>query len=152
GGKGIRWLLAHRRSSVDAELALNEGGGIVLDESGRPKLVALQLAEKTYQDFQVTARGPTGHSSVPLDDNAIYRLSRALHRLGKHGFVVRLLPVTRAFLAARADREPPALAQAMRQVAAAKGKPPARALATLEKDPILSAYLRTTCVATLVQA
>ncbi len=150
GGKGIRWLIQHRRASIDAELAINEGGAILLDQSGRPKLVALQMAEKTYQDFEITARGPTGHSSVPLDDNAIYRLSRALDRLGKHRFPVRLLPVTRAFFAGRADREPPALARAMRALAGARGRPPAGALATIEADPILSANLRTTCVATVV--
>jgi acetylornithine deacetylase/succinyl-diaminopimelate desuccinylase-like protein len=150
GGKGIRWLVAHRRASIDAEVAINEGGGIVLDERGQAKLIALQMAEKTYQDFQITARGPTGHSSVPLDDNAIYRLSRALERLGKHHFPARLLPVTRAFFAGRAEREAPALARAMRALASSKGRLPARALATVEADPILRANLRTTCVATLL--
>jgi acetylornithine deacetylase/succinyl-diaminopimelate desuccinylase-like protein len=150
GGKGIRWLLQHRRASIDAELALNEGGGIQLDERMRPKLVALQVAEKTYQDFEITARGPTGHSSVPLEDNAIYRLSRALDRLGKHRFPARLLPVTRAFLAARAGREAPPLAAAMRALVTARGPLPARPLAVVEADPILSANLRTTCVATVV--
>jgi acetylornithine deacetylase/succinyl-diaminopimelate desuccinylase-like protein len=87
---------------------------------------------------------------VPLDDNAIYRLARALDRLSKHRFPVRLLPVTRAFFGGRAEREPPALAQAMRLVANSKGRPPARALAVLEADPILRANLRTTCVATLL--
>jgi acetylornithine deacetylase/succinyl-diaminopimelate desuccinylase-like protein len=150
GGKGIRWLVQHKRSSIDAELAINEGGGIVLDDSGRPKLVALQMAEKTYQDFEISARGPTGHSSVPLDENAIYRLSRALDRLGKHRFAARLLPVTRAFFAGRADREPPALGRAMRALASSRGRLPAGALAIVEADPILRANLRTTCVATLV--
>ncbi|HWM88274.1 MAG TPA: M20/M25/M40 family metallo-hydrolase, partial [Kofleriaceae bacterium] len=150
GGKGIRWLVQHRRASIDAELAINEGGGILLDERGKPKLVALQMAEKTYQDFEIRALGPTGHSSVPLDDNAIYRLSRALDRLGKHRFPARLLPVTRAFFAGRADREPPALARAMRALASARGRLPAGPLATIEADPILRANLRTTCVATLV--
>lgn len=147
-GKGITWLIKHRRKSIDAELALNEGGNIIVDEQNRPKLVAMQLAEKTYQDFEITARGPTGHSSVPRDDNAIYRLAAALDRLGKHRFPARLLPVTRAFFAAGAEREPRPLADAMRKLAASRGRLPPRALAVVEADPIMRANLRTTCVAT----
>ena len=71
GGAGIQWLLANRPELVNAEIALNEGGGPRLDDAGKVQLVELQTAEKLYQDFEVTAHGPTGHSSIPLDDNAI---------------------------------------------------------------------------------
>ena len=150
GGAGIRWLLAHRPESVRAGLALNEGGGLVLGDDGRVKFVSLQTAEKTYQDFEVTVHGPTGHSSVPLPENAIYRLARALDRLARQRFPARLLPVTRAYLDARAAVEEPSLARAMRAVAAAKGRLPIGALAVLDRDPMLAASLRTTCVATTI--
>ncbi len=150
GGGGVRWLLEHRRSSLDAEIALNEGGGPILGEDGKVQFVSLQTAEKTYQDFTVVARGPTGHSSVPLADNAIHRLGRALDRLGRHRFPARLLPVTRAHFAARAVVEPPTVAAAMRAVASATGALPKRAVQTLDRDPVVAASLRTTCVATLV--
>jgi len=151
GGAGIRWLLEHQRDALDAELALNEGGGLVLGDSGGLKFVNLQTAEKTYQDFDVVAQGPTGHSSVPLADNAIYRLASALDHLAHHRFPPRLLPVTRAHFAARAAVEPPELAAAMRAVAAAPGrKLPERALRVLDRDPMIAASLRTTCVATLL--
>ncbi|MBI3770697.1 MAG: M20/M25/M40 family metallo-hydrolase [Deltaproteobacteria bacterium] len=147
GGAGIRWLLANRPQTIRAALALNEGGGLVLDDGGRVKFASLQTAEKTYQDFEVTARGPTGHSSVPLAANAIYELAGGLDRLGRHRFPVRLQPVTRAYFGARAAVEEPALARAMRAVAS-PGAPPRAALAVLDRDPILAASLRTTCVAT----
>jgi acetylornithine deacetylase/succinyl-diaminopimelate desuccinylase-like protein len=150
GGAGIRWLLEHAPKSVAAELALNEGGGIVLGADGRPAWIELQTAEKTYQDYAVVARGETGHSSVPLPDNAIFRLAAGLDRLAALRFPARLLPVTRAYLAARAPQEPPELGAAMRAVAAATGAPPAQALATLDRDPVLAASLRTTCVPTLL--
>jgi acetylornithine deacetylase/succinyl-diaminopimelate desuccinylase-like protein len=51
GGGGIRWLLEHARPSITAAVALNEGGGPRLDDQGRVVRVALQTAEKTYQDF-----------------------------------------------------------------------------------------------------
>ena len=151
GGAGIRWLLANRPDSIRAGLALNEGGGLVLDEvRDAVKFVSLQTAEKTYQDFDVIAHGPTGHSSVPLAENAIYELAGALERLGRYRFPPRLLPVTRAYFAGRAAVEAPQQARAMRAVAAAKGAPPRAAVAVLDRDPILAATLRTTCVATTV--
>ena len=150
GGRGIRWLIENRFDSIDAELAINEGGGIRLDDDGKVSFVRLQAAEKTYQDFILGTKGKTGHSSVPLADNAIVRLARALERLDRNPFPVRLLPVTREHFKARAEVEPPPLAAALRAAADAKGKIPAKALATIEVNPILGAALRTTCVATLV--
>lgn len=150
GGAGIQWLLDNRPDSIAAELALNEGGGVVLGDDDEPARIELQTAEKTYQDFTLTAYGPTGHSSVPLRDNAIYRMSRALARVGRHQFPARLLPVTRANLEARAAQEDGALADAMRDLVTAKGALPSSALEVTDKDPTLTANLRTTCVATLI--
>src|SRR5262245_11593285 len=47
GGGGIRWLLEHEPASVEAELAVNEGGGIVLGADGKPAWIELQTAEKS---------------------------------------------------------------------------------------------------------
>ena len=150
GGAGIRWLLANQPQSLQAECAFNEGGGLRIGDDGRVSFVGLQVAEKTYQDFRITAKGTTGHSSVPQPDNAIYRLARGLERLGAHRFPPRMLPVTRAYFRARAAVEPPPLAAALRTAAASKGAVPAAAIATIEKNPVLDAALRTTCVATMV--
>jgi acetylornithine deacetylase/succinyl-diaminopimelate desuccinylase-like protein len=147
-GGGIRWLLEHAPGSLDAVTALNEGGGVRLAEDGTVSFVGFQAAEKTYQDFALEAHGPTGHSSVPRPDNPIYRLAHALDRLGGHRFPVRLLPVTRAYFAARAAVEEPRLAAALRAAAAAKGPVPGWALLQIEANPTLGATLRTTCVAT----
>jgi acetylornithine deacetylase/succinyl-diaminopimelate desuccinylase-like protein len=87
---------------------------------------------------------------VPLADNAIYHLARGLVRLADHRFPARLLPVTRAYLEARAPLEPPELGRAMRALVAAKGPLPKDALARVDADPTLAASLRTTCVATLL--
>jgi acetylornithine deacetylase/succinyl-diaminopimelate desuccinylase-like protein len=150
GGAGIRWLLAHRPETIRAGLALNEGGSPVIGDDGRVKFVSLQTAEKSYQDYEISARGPTGHSSVPLAENAIYRLSAGLARLARFRFPARLLPVMRAYLAARAGVEEASLARAMRAAAGANGAIPAAALAVLDRDPLLAASLRTTCVATTI--
>ncbi len=151
GGAGLEWLLENDPDSVRAGVALNEGGGLVLDDDGRPARLELQTAEKTYQDFTLTTYGPTGHSSVPLGDNAIYRISRALTRVGRHRFPARVLPVTRANFAARARLEKGPLAEAMGALAAAGKELPYDALTAADRDPLLSANLRTTCVATEIR-
>lgn len=151
GGLGIAHLLEKRRDSIDAALALNEGGALVLGDDGRLRLAEIQVAEKTYQDFTLVAKGETGHSSVPKPDNAIYRLARALNRLAGTPPPVRLLPATRAYFAERARVERGELAAAMRRVAEARDAPPQDAVAVLEKTPTQAANLRTTCVATMVK-
>jgi acetylornithine deacetylase/succinyl-diaminopimelate desuccinylase-like protein len=151
GGSGIEWLLENAPESIEAEVVLNEGGGIRLGDDGEPLRVDLQTAEKIYQDYALRARGPTGHSSVPLPDNAIYRLSGALNRIAKHSFPVRILPVTQASLAGRAPTASREEAEAMRAVVASPAAPPAAAIATLDRDPALAASLRTTCVATMIE-
>ena len=152
GGAGIRNLLEQRRDLVgDAEFALNEGGSILLDAAGRARLVSVGTAEKAFADFTLTARGVGGHSSVPNDENAIYRLARALDQLAAFRFPPRLSPSVRASLRAVAATQPEARARAMRAVAAAPGDavPPAL-LAALDAHPAVRAMTRTTCVATLL--
>ncbi len=152
GGAGVRWLLEHAPASIgDAELALNEGGRVVLGDGG-PRFLALQVAEKVYQDFTLRVPGKTGHSSVPMEPNAITRLSRSLARIADHPFPDRLLPYTREYLRVRAETEPPELARAIRALVAAKGELPRSALAMVKKNPVLAATLHTTCVATQVEA
>jgi len=151
GGAGVRWLLEHEPEQVEAAIVLNEGGGVRLGEDGRPNLIALQTAEKIYQDFTLSARGTTGHSSVPLPDNAIFQLARGLARLGAHRFPPRLLPVTRANLAARAPLESGERKRAMQALAESRGPLPSDAVAVLDADPALAASLRTTCVATQIE-
>ncbi len=152
GGAGVRWLLEHAPATIgDAEVALNEGGRIVLGADGRPRFLSLQVAEKVYQDYALTMRGKTGHSSIPVEPNAIVRLSRALAKIADHPFPARLLPYTREYLRVRADTEPPAVARALRALVAAKGALPRDAVAAVKANPVLAAMLRTTCVATQIQ-
>ncbi len=86
---GARWLLEHHRDLIDAELAINEGGGGALKD-GRPARMSVQLAEKVYQSYRLEVKDPGGHSSLPRRDNPIYRLAQGLGRLAKYDFPVRL--------------------------------------------------------------
>jgi len=153
GGDGIRWQLQHHPEALaDAGLAFNEGGGLRLGDDGKVKDASLLVAEKIYQDFTLRTKGTSGHSSAPRPDNAIYRLARALDRLGRNPFPPRLLPVTRAWFADAAATEEPRVAEAMRSIAGSKGPLPEPALDVIAAKPGMAALLRTTCVATQLSA
>ena len=143
---GVEWLIANRRDLIDAQYALNEGGGGVL-EGDKPVLHSIQATEKVYTDFTITATNAGGHSSVPRPDNAIYELADALGRLAKFQFPVALNDVTRPFFQRTAQVEPRAdMAAAMRALVANPAD--SAAAATLSRDPRYASTLRTTCVAT----
>jgi acetylornithine deacetylase/succinyl-diaminopimelate desuccinylase-like protein len=146
---GVRWLLANHRALIDAELAINEGGGGAM-RNGRPFRLAVQLAEKVYQTFQLEVLEPGGHSASPRRDNAIYRLAAALGRLAQLEFPPRLNPVTRAFFERMAAAETPAMAEAIRALLA--GRTDAETVAPIAGRPDYNAQMRTTCVATMLEA
>ena len=80
---GIDWVMEHRAALLDAEFALNEGGRVRIID-GVPLYAAVQCAEKVPHNVIVTARGPGGHASIPLEGNALTRLAKALARLSTH--------------------------------------------------------------------
>jgi len=145
---GIRWLIEHQRQLIDAEFALNEGGGVGM-KNGRPLRNGIQTAEKVYVDYRIEVTNRGGHSSVPRKDNAIYRLAAGLERLGKFEFPVKLNETTRLWFERSAAMEAPQVAADMRALAA--GTADAAAIARLSADPAFNAQMRTTCVATMLQ-
>ena len=145
---GADWLARNRRQLIDAEFALNEGGGGRIDAQGRPMLLAMQVSEKIYQDFTLEVTNPGGHSSMPRPDNAIYQLGAALGRVQAYKFPVMVDDTTRAFWTQTAKLVPP-LAGAMRAIAANPNDAAAEAM--LARDPLFNSTLRTTCVATQIE-
>lgn len=147
---GVVWLLKEHRALIDAAFAINEGGGGAL-RKGQRLFNAVQASEKIYQSFELEVTDPGGHSSVPRPGNAIYHLADALLRVRELTFPVGLNPVTRAFFERSAAQQPESVARAMRGVLR---KPPARGAArALAKEAALyNALLRTTCVATQLNA
>lgn len=150
GGLGIRYVLKTKPELLDAEIALNEGGSIVFGTDGKVRYAKIEVAQKTYQDFELVATGTTGHSSVPRADNAIYRLAEALARLEKNPPKPRLLPLTRAFFKERSRLDPAPLGPALKRIAESKGEIPASALKAIASEPMLQANLMTTCVPTML--
>ncbi len=146
---GAEWLLREHRSLVDAALALNEGGGGWMRQ-GKYLVLAMQASEKTYMDYALRVTDKGGHSSLPTPENAIYRLSAGLLRVQKLVFPVELNEVTRAFLQRAAVTESKEIAASMRALAA--NEKDLAAARRLSQEPRYNALIRTTCVATEVQA
>lgn len=99
GRSGLGWLVQHRPELVDCEYCLNEGGGNAMALGGKT-YVTLQSGEKASTDISVIARGTAGHASVPLPDNAVAKLARALSRIAAAELPVHLTKTVAAFLAA----------------------------------------------------
>ena len=146
---GVHFLLDHHRALIEAEFAINEGGGGALRD-GKPFRMNVQHAEKVYQTYMLEVTDPGGHSASGRRDNAIYRLAEALRRLGQFDFPIGLNAVTRAFFQSMASAEVPSTADAMRALLASRTDD--EALKPLTLRPEYNAVMRTTCVATLLEA
>src|SRR6516165_7201088 len=112
---GIQWLLKNHRNLIEAEFALNEGGGVGL-KAGRPIRNSVQTSEKVSLTYELEAKDRGGHSSLPRTDNAIYRLSAGLARLSKYAFPVKLNETTRAYFERTAELESEQTAADIRSV------------------------------------
>jgi len=152
GGRfnGVEWLVKNHKDLIDAELAVNEGGGGLM-KGGKYLVNEIQASEKVYQDFRLETRNGGGHSSLPVKDNAIYRLSAALSRIAGFEFPVQLNDVTRTYFersaAVQAD---PQVASDMRAVGRMNPDPEAAARLST-RSPYFNSLMRTTCVATMLE-
>src|SRR5262245_42205879 len=144
---GVDWLVKNHRDLIDAEYAINEGGGGTMRQ-GKYVTNEIQASEKLYQDFRLKVTNSGGHSWMPVKDNAIYHLSQGLARLSAHAFPVQLNEITRTYFSRSADvQSDPKVAADMRAVA--RTTPDLAAAARLAAAvPYWNSMMRTTCVAT----
>lgn len=150
GGTGIKALLEkHPDWIADAEVGLNEGGSPVTDDDQKIIFFNMATAEKTYQDFLLTTKGSTGHSSLPHGDNAIAVLTKAIERITMHKPEQRLLPVTREYFLKRSEIEKGSLAKAMKDVAKSSSRFSPSSVKELEKHHLHN-LLITTCIPTMI--
>jgi acetylornithine deacetylase/succinyl-diaminopimelate desuccinylase-like protein len=145
---GVKWLVENHRDLIDAEYALNEGGGGSIKD-GKYINNRVQASEKVYQDFTLEVKNPGGHSSLPVKDNAIYHLAGGLTRLAAFDFPVKLNEVTRSLFERMAASQPGPQAEAMKGLL--KSPRPPAAVDAIAKVPYLNAMMRTTCVATMLE-
>ncbi len=79
---GMAWLAQNHAPLLECEYAINEGGGHGMDLAGR-HLYTCQTGEKGVCWMKLTARGTSGHGSMPREDNAVAGLCTAVSRLAQ---------------------------------------------------------------------
>jgi len=144
---GVDWLLKNHRNLIEAEFCLNEGGcGEMIDS----KHVAnyLQLSEKFIVNIRLEVRNKGAHSSLPVPDNAIYRLAAALTRVSNFSFPLKTNEITSAYFRRMSEIDSSPLKQDLLKVSEGAQEAMQRVAASA---PAYNATLRTTCVATLLE-
>lgn len=151
GQAGAAWLWNHHRDLIDAEYAINEGGGgTPMTLNGR-YFYPCQAGEKGVARLRIIARGEPGHASVPLDNTAMDRIGRALGRLTEWEPETTLTAPVRQMLETMAPAFGP---DGPARVAAIVADPTWEAIAALPLDDdtrlMLHATTRNTAVPTII--
>lgn len=96
---GSKFLVERHPDKVRADWALGEAGGFTF-RVGKERLYPIQVAQKGAAWLQMKARGQSGHGSIPREDNANFRIARALMRLCNRPLPVHLTPAAKNVLRA----------------------------------------------------
>ncbi len=138
------WLARTHWDRMDAEFSLNEGGWIIKRDDGKVRYVSISTADKVSTMFKLVSKGTSTHASMPLPDNALVTVGKALAKLAAFDFPVELTAEQRQYFTALAKSSAPAEAKLYRDLL--NGTPAARAAADrqLSKDPLIHSLIRTT--------
>lgn len=147
-GDGARAIVeVLRQRGVRPRLVLDEGGAVVdgVIPGVRVPTAMVGVAERGVMTLSLTAREAGGHASTPPARPATARLARAIDRLQRHPFPVRLVAPVRAMLATVAPHAP----QPLRGLLSTLGVTgPLVACVFSRLGPEMNAIVRTTAVAT----
>jgi acetylornithine deacetylase/succinyl-diaminopimelate desuccinylase-like protein len=152
---GAEWLTQNQRDLIDAAFAINEGGGGELDAAGNRLAHDVEAGQKIFQNFRIEVTNSGGHSSVPRKDNAIYQLAGALKKIEAYTFPAQFIDANRAYFTGMAKMErlkgETDVAAAMETIVRNPNDEQAIALVS-SKDAGWNSTIRTTCVATMLEA
>jgi acetylornithine deacetylase/succinyl-diaminopimelate desuccinylase-like protein len=153
GGEwGMGWLIANHPDQLEAEFALNEGGRTRMIEGGKTYL-AVQSAEKISHVVTLVARGSAGHAAIPLADNAVFRLGRALEQLSRYVEPTTLTDTTRLFFSRLHEIWPnPEQKKAMHDLVSRDQAASERGATILSETPVFNAVLRNGISPTILHA
>jgi acetylornithine deacetylase/succinyl-diaminopimelate desuccinylase-like protein len=144
-----RTLTTKYHDLIDAEFALvADGGGGQLDENGQAFSFTVDTAEKTYATFEMTARNPGGHSSLPRKDNAIHDLTNALNKIFDFKFPIQSTELTQSYFSQTAPLVGGKVGNAMSRFSV--NPKDQDAIAVLQNLPEYAGSLGTTCVPTML--
>lgn len=153
GPYNTTWLADSHWDLINCEFALNEGGWIMQNTSGHVQYVSVSTADKFSIPVLVTATGTSTHSSMPVPDNAIYALARALARLSEYETPLELIPSTREFFETLAQVSQPPLSNNLEIILNRKDPAQVReADRQVSQNPLLHALMRNTLAPVLLKA
>jgi acetylornithine deacetylase/succinyl-diaminopimelate desuccinylase-like protein len=107
---GIQFMVNEHFDQIEAEYCFAEGGGVTRQD-GEVRFASVQTMEKIPRAIRLTARGPAGHGSVPLLDNAVVRMANAVTAVGEWRIPLRINETTRTYFQRLAAISPPEEAQ-----------------------------------------
>jgi acetylornithine deacetylase/succinyl-diaminopimelate desuccinylase-like protein len=156
GSYGTGWLAENAYPKIDAAMSLNEGGWIFEDGRGTPRLMGITTVDKNSLSVTLKTRGNSTHSSRPLPDSALARLTRALDRIERYEPATREIdPTARKYLRAWIRGFGGRAARDMRALLAARGlaerRVAARRVTRGEYGELFNGLLRTIYVPTIVE-
>lgn len=151
GMVSIRHIATRLADELNIEYAINSDAfSGTLAPDGTPLGYYVQGAEKGYRSFTLTVRNPGGHSSAPRSDNAIYQLARALLKIEAFRFPTMINEVSAGMLRSAAARSDEKTANAIARIL--KDPKDDQAADIIIGNPMLTTVIRTTCVATMLDA
>jgi len=152
GGKyNTMWLAEKAWDKIDCEFSLNEGGWIIKGADGKVRYISISTADKSGVSLLLTARGKSTHSSMPLPDNAIFTLGRALAKLGDYDTRPMLIPSTREFFDTLGKTSTPPMSTYFQNLAHSNDPELVKqADHEISKDPLLHAIMRNTIAPVLL--
>jgi len=115
GSKGCEWLVKNHYDLLDAEAALNEGGGFGINFMGRT-FYTYQSAEKGNIWLRVTARGVPGHASMPREDNPVKRLVGITNKFTHKKYPLKVTPSVRKMIETMASSQNAVLGTVIKQL------------------------------------
>jgi acetylornithine deacetylase/succinyl-diaminopimelate desuccinylase-like protein len=150
GDASIKMLIARYWDKFAAGFALNEGGRVIL-KNGKVEYVAVQASEKVPVDVAVIARGPSGHASVPTQENAVVHLAAAVAKIGGYTAPVRFTTIVRRYFEQLAPLEDDELAKWIRSLDTPDRGEHAQRFVS-DANPLWNSMLRDTIAATMLSA
>jgi acetylornithine deacetylase/succinyl-diaminopimelate desuccinylase-like protein len=121
----------------------NEGGWIIENAHGKVRYISISTGRKVGIPLVLRARGKSTHSSMPLPDNAIFTLAKALAKLADYETKPNLIPRPKEFFLTLArTSQPPMSDYFSNLVNSSDPELVKQADREISKDPLLHAIMR----------
>jgi len=149
-GPGIEYLINEHWAEIEAEICLAESGG-VRRRAGKLEYATVETTEKQPKAATLISKGPAGHGSRPLRNNAVIHLAKAVATIAAWEPPTKFNDTTRYYFEKLATLSDPASAQRYKDLFN-----PAKAAAAreylAEHEPGLYSMLHTSISPTIIQA